>query len=248
MRLLIAALLLVQPTAAFADTATVELGVNLLGLPVGSARYTVTVDGDSYRIEGTGRTGGVGRLASSASSKFSAEGRIADGRVRPASHALSYRDGDKRGSASITFAKGRVASASETPPPKPRKDRVPVTPDMLRGTIDPTSALILAAPHDAKLAELCSRTLRVSDARNVFELTLSPDRSGKLKGRRTHTCRARYRPLGGHRASSEAVKRVAKNRSLRITYAPLADGVWGVVGFQVRTRVGTARGVASKIG
>ena len=141
-----------------------------------------------------------------------------------------------------------MASATESPPPKPRKDRVAATKAMLQGAIDPISAMIVPAAPKASLKTVCNRTIKVSDARNVFTLVLSPLKSDRLRsGARTHTCAVRYKPLGGHRASSKSVKRFARNRTLRMTFAPLTPSVWGVVGFSLKSRYGRVRGSASTI-
>lgn len=238
---------------ALASGGSVVLPVTFAGLPVGAMEYTVRVKGSDYTIDGQGETGGLGRLASSASSTFRSRGRLGPDAPLPRSHSLAYRDGDKEGSASIRFRAGSIASVKETPPPTPRKDRVPVTKAMLKGAIDPTSAMILPLPADAALAEVCGRTLKISDARNVFTLTFTPDRSVRLKdGTRAHRCAVRYKALGGHRTSSRGVSRFERNRSLRIIYAPLATGsgnrpVWALVGFRMKTRFGIVRGTASGV-
>ena len=232
--------------------ASVTLPATFAGLPVGKLTYTVSVEGDRYVVSGEGATGGVGRLASSASSVFRAKGQLVGNAPVPSSHSVNYRDGKKEGAAAIKFERGRVVSKSETPPPTPRPDRVPVTDDMITGAVDPTSALILPASADADLAEICDRTIKVFDARNLFTLALAPEKSGRLAdGTTVHICRVAYDALGGHRASSKAVARFEKNGSLRLGFSPVAgDGdrsVWGVSRFEVRTRFGRARAVARGI-
>ena len=252
MRLLTALLVSTLVSPALAASGSVTLRATFAGLPVGKMEYTVRLDDGRYTVDGEGATGGVGRLASSASSVFRAKGRLGKAAPVPSNHSVTYRDGKKEGSAAIKFSRGRVVSKSETPPPTPRKDRVPVTDDMVAGAVDPTSALILPAPKDASLASICGRTIKVFDARNVFTLTMAPLKSGKLDdGTRLHTCSVTYRALGGHRASSKAVARFQRNGSMRIGFAPVVTqggrAVWGVAAFQVKTRFGRARATAKGI-
>lgn len=254
MRTIIAAALAIMavPVAAEPRSGSVVLPVSFAGLPVGKLEYTVTLDGQRYTIDGRGATGGVGRLASSASSVFRARGRLGANGPVPRSHSLSYRDGKKEGSASIRFSKGQVVSTKETPPPTPRKDRVPVPKGARAGAVDPTSALIVPAAAKADIAAVCARKLKIFDARNLFTLTMRPSRTIRLAdGTRAHICAAAYKAIGGHRASSKAVKRFERNRSLSITYAPIVQGgdttVWGIVGFRAKTRFGTARGEAKGV-
>ena len=241
--------------AADAPEASVNLPVRFAGLPVGAMEYTVRVEGDRYTVDGTGRTGGVGRLVSSASSTFRSRGRLGDGRPVPQSHSVSYRDGAKEGTAAIRFRPGARPTASETPPPTPGKSRVPVTDAMLEGALDPTSAMLVPAPPDASAATVCGRTIRVWDARNVFDLALAPQGSNRLAdGTPTHVCTVRYTPLGGHSSTSRGVQRFSRNRSIRIEFAPLfpvgaaeGTGLWGLVGFRMKTRFGIVRGRAEGV-
>ena len=231
---------------ALANGDTVRVRLSFARLPVGRMAYTVRRDGARYTIDGTVDVGGVARVASSASGAFRSRGTLgADGPV-PARHELSYRDGRKEGATSIRFAAGQAPKATETPPPKPRRDRVPVTDAALRGAIDPGSALLVVAPKDAGAKGVCDRTRKVFDGRNVFRLTMSGTAAGRLKdGTPTRTCRVRYEPIAGHRTSRDAVKRLRRAK-MELTFAALGGEphVWGLIAFEVPTRYGTARGRA----
>ena len=237
------------PASAGSGHVAAKLKLRFAGLPVGRFKYGVTLRDAAYTLSGRTETTGVAKVFAKTEATFSSQGKVSGAAPTPRKHKMRYTSDGKRGSLDMGFQGGALARNKVSPKVKPRKDRVAVKPSHLASVLDPISAVLLPAPVNATLAQVCSRTLPVYDGQNRFDIVLAPKRTvnGSAKGYRgpVHVCAARYRPVSGHRASRDSVKRMAAERRIEIGFAPVGDsGTWSLFQFRFPTKYGPASGEA----
>jgi hypothetical protein len=212
--------------APAAATVAVDYGINLAGLPIGTARLAGSFDRDRYAMDVsavlTGLVGAItgGKGSARASGSFSAA-------PQPGAFAITTQTASSGIAVRMALAHGNVVQAEVTPPLIDMQDRVPVTPANKRGIIDPVSALLMPTqgrgePLDP---ENCNRTLPVFDGATRFNVVLSyaetrpvqkPGYAGQVL-----VCNARYQAVAGHRPDRPGVKFMEENREMSVWLAPV---------------------------
>ncbi|MEE7467216.1 hypothetical protein MOF8_10365 [Methylobacterium oryzae] len=212
--------------APAAATVAVDYGINLAGLPIGTARLAGSFDRDRYLMDVsavlTGLVGAItgGKGSARASGSFSAA-------PQPGAFAIATQTASSGIAVRMALAHGNVVQAEITPPLVDMQDRVPVTPANKRGIIDPVSALLMPTqgrgePLDP---ENCNRTLPVFDGATRFNVVLSyaetrpvqkPGYAGPVL-----VCNARYQAVAGHRPDRPGVKFMEENREMSVWLAPV---------------------------
>jgi len=220
-----------------------DYSVTLLGLPVASARFDSTFEGDRFRIRGSLSSSGVGRLFDDTKGTTSVEGTIRQGAVRPSAFDADYVSGRKKGRTAIRFAGDAVETVVNEPDKKRGgKTWVAVSQGHLKAVLDPLSSAIVPA---ANPEEVCTRTIRFFDGELRADLKLSP--AGSADGR-TVTCNASFVPVAGYRKGRKQIDYLRKSGRIAVTFAPLAGtGLYTPVDASVSTQVGPLRIVATRI-
>ena len=213
--------------APAAATLVVDYGINLAGLPIGTARLAGSFDRDRYVMDVsaalTGLVGAItgGKGSARASGTFAAA-------PQPGAFAIATHTASSGIAVRMALARGTVVQAEITPPLIDMQDRVPVTAAHKRGIIDPVSALLMPSqgrgePLDP---ENCNRTLPVFDGATRFNVVLSyaetrpvqkPGYAGPVL-----VCTARYQAVAGHRPDRPGVKFMEDNREMSVWLAPVA--------------------------
>lgn len=184
--------------------------VDLAGFSLGEVRLSAKFQGSSYQMEGKGRFSlFLGRTYKSSGSTASA-GRFAKGGIEPSSFNLSVKNGDKRESRRMSFARGAVSQVTFIPQKKIGKRRVPVTKDQLVDVLDPLSAAFLHMPGGAPV---CDATMPVYDGLLRFDLVLTPKRVDRLPSEApaglsgpAAVCNVKFVPIGGYKPDNAAIK------------------------------------------
>ncbi len=226
-----------------------DYAVTYLGLTVARSSMTSTLKDNTYSIEGSVSTAGLGKIFDDTNATISVNGRIGD-RVVPVRAHTDYRHNKKQKKLTISFAKGNVAGVEEVPPPKPKAaDWIPVPQDQLRSVLDPLSAFLVPAKS---LEDVCSRPLKVYDGEMRVDLKLAHEATQtiKLDGYEgpAVTCSARFSPVAGYRAGKKSIKFMRDKGRISITFAPLGTtGVYAPVRATVGTEIGTLTLQARKV-
>ena len=132
-----------------------DYSVTLLGLPVASARFDSSFEGDRFRIRGSVSSSGVGRLFDDTKGTTSVEGTIRQGAVLPSAFKADYVSGRKKGRTAIRFAGDAVETVVNEPDKKRNpKSWVAVSEGHLKAVLDPLSSAIVPAAS-AKAAGTC---------------------------------------------------------------------------------------------
>jgi hypothetical protein len=216
-----------RPGATAPATVAVDYGINLAGLPIGTARLAGSFDRDRYLVDVsavlTGLVGAItgGKGSARASGTFAAS-------PQPGAFSIATHTASSGIAVRMALAHGNVVQSEITPPLVDMQDRVPVTPANKRGILDPVSALLMPTqgrgePLDP---ENCNRTLPVFDGATRFNVVLSyaetrpvqkPGYAGQVL-----VCNARYQAVAGHRPDRPGVKFMEENREMSVWLAPVA--------------------------
>ncbi|MGI9357734.1 MAG: DUF3108 domain-containing protein [Rhizobiaceae bacterium] len=228
------------------------LDISFAGLPVGTLSHTYAVSVRNYSIKGSIKSNRLVSMVAGTKANFSSSGRISGAKLVPASQSLKYKSRRKKGAITLAFTSGNVRSASVWPKRKIRKGTVPIVADHRRGVIDPVSALVFAVGENeiGNGDSVCNRTLPVFDGTSRYNLNMSfaSAATATAKGFRgdVFICNVRYQPIAGHRPHKKNVKFLKANRNMQVTMARIGvTNTYGLFGFRVKTRNGTAVGRAN---
>ncbi|SDN88040.1 Protein of unknown function [Methylobacterium phyllostachyos] len=215
-----------RTTAPAAATVAVDYGINLAGLPIGTARLAGSFERDHYLMDVsavlTGLVGAItgGKGSARASGTFAAV-------PQPGAFSIATHTASSGIAVRMALAHGNVVQAEITPPLIDMQDRVPVTPASTRGILDPVSALLMPIQGRGEPLDPanCNRTLPVFDGATRFNVVLSyaetrpvqkPGYAGQVL-----VCNARYQAVAGHRPDRPGVKFMEDNREMSVWLAPV---------------------------
>ncbi len=239
------------PAAAASTEVTTRYAVSLMGLSVGQATFTTSVDGNAYSVSGNLSSAGLANLFSPTSGTSSSSGRIRNGRLEADRYRLNYTSDGKKWSSDIRMRRGTVRQT--TIAPKLRKDLpkdyVPVTKGQLAGVVDPLAGLVFRAPVDP--AKVCNRTVSFFDGWSRLDLKLSPAGTEPFRASgwtgNTAVCDVRVVPVGGYRKGSSGLRYI-QSQTIRIWFARLGDtDLVAPVKVRIPTKVGTLMLTAASI-
>jgi len=234
-----------RPKAAAPANVTVDYGIALAGIPIGTAQVTGAFESTRYRMDVSARLTGLVGAVTGGMGSARASGLIATG-PQPSAFAISTKTSNSGIAVRMALARGTVTQAEITPPLVDMGDRVPITPENKRGVIDPASALMMPAVARGELIDPanCNRTLPVFDGATRFDVVLSygetrtvekPGYAGPIL-----VCNARYQAIAGHRPDRPGVKFMEDNRDMSVWLAPVeGTRVLLPIRISVRTTIGT---------
>lgn len=236
---------LARPKAAPPATVTVDYGIALAGIPIGTAQVSGSIESTRYRMDVSARLTGLVGAVTGGMGSARASGLIAAG-PQPNAFAIQTKTSNSGIAVRMALAHGTVTQAEITPPLVDMGDRVPITAANRRGVIDPASALLMPATSRGDLLDPanCNRTLPVFDGATRFDVVLSygetravekPGYAGPVL-----VCNARYQAIAGHRPDRPGVKFMEENRDMSVWLAPVeGTRVLLPIRIAVRTTVGT---------
>lgn len=234
-----------RPRAAAPATVTVDYGIALAGIPIGTAQVSGAIESTRYRMDVSARLTGLVGAVTGGMGSARASGLIATG-PQPNAFAIQTKTSNSGIAVRMALAHGNVTQAEITPPLVDMGDRVPITAANRRGVIDPASALLMPATSRGDLLDPanCNRTLPVFDGATRFDVVLSygetravekPGYAGPVL-----VCNARYQAIAGHRPDRPGVRFMEENRDMSVWLAPVeGTRVLLPIRIAVRTTVGT---------
>lgn len=240
-------------TASQAATLKIDYAISLAGLPLGSADFASTFEGDRYRMEIKARLTGLAGAITGGKGAGTASGALAGGRPVSSSFAVVSRSSSDQRTVRVGLVDGNVAAIEIAPPLEEKPDRVPVADADKRNVVDPASALLMPALAKGGLMEAanCNRTLPVFDGAARFDVVLSyaetrnvqkPGYSGPVL-----VCNARYVPISGHRTQRPGTKFMEDNRDMQVWLAPVESlRLLVPLRISVKTMMGTSVVEASR--
>ncbi len=232
--------------AAQAESFKARYSVKLIGLSLGYATLSGSLDPGAYQIDATAKLTGVAALVSSSKGAGAASGLLLQGRVAPNAYATTSANATMTRTVRIAMAQGTVKASEIAPPFDELPGRVPLTEAHKQRIVDPLSALIMPVPEGGQVIgpASCPKTLPIFDgwARFNVNLTYMGTRQVKVKGYEgpVAMCSARYVPVAGHRPDRPATKFMEDNRDMEVWLAPVGDSrITLPLRISVATMIGT---------
>lgn len=214
---------------------------DLGGLSFGSIEMTATFDGPRYHAASLVRTEGIADLLLRQVFDLEAEGTLAP--AGPATRRYTARNMDQD-----DLQKVEMVYAAQTPqvvadPPYDNADRLPVSPRMLAGTVDPLTSMLVPGTHAAP--EACNRTVPVYDGRRRYDFRMRFEAMSEITPRASAyagpavRCSATLVPLAGYKRKT--VREMRRDpMAISVWLAPVAGaGVLVPVRIEVATPIGT---------
>ena len=224
---------------------TVDYGVNLAGLPIGTARLSGAFEGPRYRMDVSAVLTGLVGAVTGGQGSARATGNLGD-KPLPNAFSIATRTSNAGIAVRMAMANGNVSQTEITPPLVDMGDRVPVTAAERRGVLDPVSALMMPVRASADVIDPanCNRTLPIFDGATRFNVVLSYGETRQVQkpgfAGPVLVCNARYVAIGGHRPDRPGVRFMEENRDMSVWLAPVAGArVLVPLRISVRTTVGT---------
>jgi len=210
-----------------AETLKVAYGISLVGLPLGSADLSTTLDGSKYKVDVGAKLTGLAGLLVGGKGAASASGAVPGPQPLPSNFAVTSRSGKEERTVRMGLNGGNVAALDIEPPLEEKPDRVPLKEGHKRGVVDPVSALLMPATAAGTPTDPanCNRTLPVFDGAARFDvvLTYGETKTVEKPGYRgpVLVCNARYVPIAGHRSLRPSTKFMEDNRDMQVWLAPV---------------------------
>ncbi len=244
----LAALMLVAPLPADrarAASLDATYDITLLGLSLGTAYLSGTVNGSAYKVDIVAKLTGLLGGFTGGRGSGTATGSFSGGKVSPSSFAVSSASSSESRTVRMALDGGGVQAVEIAPPIDEKPDRVPLNESHKRNVLDPISAFLMPVDGKGGGSAACNRTLPIFDGAARYDIKLSfvGSRQVKLEGYSgpVAMCQARYVPIAGHRALRPSTRFMAENREISTWLAPVAGTSMMVpVRISVKTMIGTA--------
>ena len=222
-----AAFALALATGASAQSLEVSYSVRLVGLSLGTAGLSATVDASAYNVEVNAKLSGVAATVSRSEGAAQASGGFVQGKILPNAYATTSSNSTQTRTVRMAMNAGTVRAVEITPPFDIPPDRIPVTEAHKRSILDPLSALVMPAAYQGPVLSPadCNRTLPVFDGYTRFDIQLSFAGMRAVKARgysgEVAVCSARYKPVSGHRPNRQSTKFMADNKNMEVWLMPI---------------------------
>jgi hypothetical protein len=231
---------------AQAEALNIRYSVTLIGLSLGAASLTATLEPGQYKIEAAARLTGLATLVSNSKGVAVSTGGFGPGKPLPATYATTSSSAQVTRTVRMALNAGSVRGVDISPPIESAPDRIPVTEGQKRGIIDPLSALLMPVPGADPIVgpAACNRTIPVYDGFTRFDVPLSFQGVKQVAVRGysgpVAVCSARYVPVSGHRPARQITQFMANNREMEVWLAPVGTTrILAPFRISVATLVGT---------
>ena len=218
---------MITAAPAASQNVRVNYSVKLIGLPLGSAGLSGSVDSTGYRLQVDAKLSGLASVVSKSQGAATASGALTQGRVAPATYANTSANSKETRTVRMAMAAGTVKGVDIAPPFTENEGRVPLSDAHKRGILDPLSALVMPVGGSDPIVgpAACNRTLPIFDGYTRFDISLTyrGNRQVKAKGYdgAVAVCSVRYVPIAGHRPNRKPTQFMANNRDIEVWLAPL---------------------------
>jgi len=215
--------------AASAETRlAAHYGIKVARITVGKSEMLVTIGDTAFTAAATGQASAILRILASGEGVLRTTGTVIDGKLTPATFALTTTSDKDNDAVKMTIDGGNVtALTAETN--TTNEERVPVTDADRKGIVDPLTAMLIRVEGtgDVVAADACKRTLPIFDGRRRFDLALSFKRIERVKAGKGYAgpavvCAVAFRPIAGHRRDSALLDYLTDGREIELAFAPIA--------------------------
>jgi hypothetical protein len=204
--------------------------IDLDNFNLGSFRFTTTLSGSDYRVQGAGHFSILGGLLYELRTATASSGKITSAGPEPATYVLSYSGGGDSGQLQMSFDSGTLTALSIVPRRGRDPREIPITKEQLVGALDPIAAAFFRARSDDPNGDLkvCDQTVPVFDGVWRYDLELAPKRKVPVrKGASTAfsnyavVCRVKFKPISGYAPDDPNVKLMSHTDAIEVWLVPL---------------------------
>lgn len=214
---------------AQAENVHARYRVSLIGLPIGAADASSTIDDKHYRVDLNVKLTGVASLISNLRMALASTGAVQGGAPTPQTYATTASNSSETRTLRMALASGAVRQVQYSPfwEEDRSPEHVPLTDAHRRDILDPLSAFLLPVPPNANPVgpSACRARVPVYDGYTRFDVSLSyvETREVREKGYSgpVTVCAARYTPIAGHKTSAKGTQFMAQNRDMEVWLAPV---------------------------
>ncbi|MBB4196953.1 hypothetical protein GGD83_000730 [Rhodoblastus sphagnicola] len=217
-------------SGAHAENVRAHYRVSLIGLPIGAADATSSIDEKHYRVDLSVKLTGVASLISNLRMALASTGAIEGGAPTPMTYATTASNSRETRTLRMALASGTVRQVQYSPFWEEDKDpdHVPLTDAHRRGILDPLSAFLMPVPENANPVgpSACRAHVPVYDGYTRFDVSLRfvEVKEVKEKGYSgpVTVCAARYFPIAGHKTTAKGTQFMAQNEQMDVWLAPVS--------------------------
>jgi hypothetical protein len=243
-------------SGAQAETMHAHYRVSLIGLPIGVADASSSIDARHYRVDLNVKLTGIASLVSNLKMALASSGEVDDGAPSPLTYATTASNSRETRTLRMALASGSVRQVQYAPfwEEDHGPDHVPLTDAHRRDIIDPLSAFLVPVPGSENPVGpgACRSRVSVYDGYTRFDVTLSfvgvKDIKEKGYSGPVTVCAGRYIPIAGHKSTAKGTQFMAQNKDMEVWLAPVSRA-HVVIPYRVSlmTMVGTAVIEASEL-
>ena len=205
--------------------------IDLDNFNLGTFRFTTTLNGSDYRVQGAGHFSILGGLLYDLRTTTASSGKVTSAGPEPATYMLSYAGGGDSGQLRMTFDTGAITALSIIPRRVRDPHEIPVTKDQLVGALDPIAAAFFVARSNDPTGDLkvCDRTVPVFDGEWRYDLVLAPKRRVPVRKQASTAyasyaviCRVRFKPISGYAPDDPNIKVMSYTDDIEVWLVPLS--------------------------
>ena len=205
--------------------------IDLDNFNLGSFRFTTTLNGSDYRVQGAGHFSILGGLLYDLRTTTASSGKVTSAGPEPATYMLSYAGGGDSGQLRMTFDSRAITALSIIPQRVRDPHKIPVTKDQLVGALDPIAAAFFVARSTDPTGDLkvCDRTVPVFDGDWRYDLVLAPKRKVPVRKQASTAyagdavvCRVRFKPISGYAPDDPNIKVMSYTDDIEVWLVPLS--------------------------
>ena len=231
LRSAILALTLIMAASGFSPPAAAEdakifarYDIAYNGLSIGTFRFRSNWNTRDYHLRAGARISLLNGMLFEWNARTESSGRLTSDGPKPERYNFGYESGDKAGSVRLRFNGSSVSDVNVDPPPK--RNRVPVERQHMRGVIDPLSAVIGLSQfrRPNRGARSCNEELRIFDGKMRYDVTLRYKSTRRVSSRGyngpAYVCRAKFRAIAGHKPDKEETNFLEKTNDIEVWLIP----------------------------
>jgi hypothetical protein len=231
LRSAIPALTLIMAASGFSPPAAAEnakifarYDIAYNGLSIGTFRFSSNWNTRDYHLRAGARISLLNGMLFEWNARTESSGRLTPDGPKPERYNFGYESGNKAGSVRLRFNGSSVSDVNVDPPPK--RNRVPVERQHMRGVIDPLSAVIGLSQfrRPNRGARSCNEELRIFDGKMRYDVTLRYKSTRKVSSGGyngpAYVCRAKFRAIAGHKPDKEETNFLEKTNDIEVWLIP----------------------------
>jgi hypothetical protein len=205
--------------------------IDLDNFNLGNFRFTASLNGSDYRVQGAGHFSILGGLLYDLRTTTASSGKVTSTGPEPAAYMLSYAGGGDSGRLRMTFDSGAITTLSIIPRRERDAREIPVTKNQLAGVLDPIAAALFRARSNDPTGDLkvCDQTVPVFDGEWRYDLVLTPKRKAAVRKQATTgyasyavVCKVRFKPISGYALDDPNIRVMSYTDDIEVWLVPLS--------------------------